>query len=104
MAIATAYQTQKIHIQKVEKMPSPHRINQGSTRHSLLRSQLEALEIGEIVRIACNSREEASSIRSDIYRLFKELGWKKDPATRLSQRTALLEEGSIWALYVTRFG
>ncbi len=94
----------KYEIQKVPRMPSTRVARAKNTRFNQLRAQLEKLEVGEIGRIWSETKEEANAIRSDVYKLIKELGWANESASRPAQKTAICEENAGWALYITRFG
>ncbi len=95
---------QKYVFQKVTRMPATRPGRVINSRFVQLRSQLEKLEIGEIGRIWSETKEEANSIRSDVYKLIRELGWAENSSSHPSQKTAICEENNGWALYVTRFG
>lgn len=89
---------------KVQKI-SPARASRiTNTRFVQLRSQLQELGTGNIGKIWCETKEEACSIRVDVYKLIKELGWSNASVSMPAQKTAICEEANGWALYVTRFG
>lgn len=104
MVTVIAMPERKYIMEKVAQMPATRAVRRINSRYSQLQGQLQSLGIGDTGRFWCPTKEEANSIRSDVYKLIKELDWSKDGSSKPSQKTAICEESDGWALYVTRFG